>query len=167
MNAIPTLVHWSSVGKQDFHFQTYHLCVISRFILLSRLAVANLSMVKVQTHQSEKNVTSLDAQLVSMESYINPDVSEALRFRKRHQDMVGEAHIEAFPVPDKDTPDDTQALDLLGVALIQPVTSGLEVCEIKRELFPTTRSASVNIEPVSTMLSFEDLQLIELVFAEF
>ena len=50
-----------------------------------------------------------------------------------------------------------------GVALIQPVTLGLEYGETKRDLFPTKRLLFVNIEPVSTMLSFEDLQLVEAV----
>ena len=49
----------------------------------------------------------------------------------------------------------------LGVALIQPVTAGVEFCQIKRDRFPTLESFSVNMEPVSTILSFEDLSLIE------
>ena len=51
--------------------------------------------------------------------------------------------------------------DTLGVALIQPVTIGIEYMQIERDLFPTRRSLQINIDPVSTMLSFGDLQLVE------
>ena len=53
--------------------------------------------------------------------------------------------------------------DTLGVALIQPLGVGIEYMQFERALFPTRRSLVVNIDPVSTMLSFEDLQLVEVV----
>lgn len=39
------------------------------------------------------------------------------------------------------------------------MTLGLQFSEIKRQLFPNMRSVFINVEPVSTMLSFEDLEL--------
>ena len=105
---------------------------------------------------------AVDAQLHRMESYINPDVDDALRFKRRHAELVG----SAFTPPNfQDSEEDEGGIlsNALGVALIQPVTTGVEYSEIRRELFPTQRALFVNIEPVSTMLSFEDLQLIEAV----
>jgi hypothetical protein len=114
-----------------------------------------------------QHVKAVDAQLHSMESYINPDVYDALRFRRRHAEMVGEAASSLAPPSNEEESKENDGTgdDALGVALIQPVTSGIEYCETRRALFPTQRSLSVNVEPVSTMLSFEDLQLIEAVLS--
>ncbi|MGK3754692.1 MAG: hypothetical protein ACI8RD_007001, partial [Bacillariaceae sp.] len=74
--------------------------------------------------------------------------------------MVGAEHFPSFSaVPEDELVDK----DTLGVALIQPVTTGIEYTQTERDLFPTRRSLLVNIDPVSTMLSFEDLQLVEVV----
>jgi hypothetical protein len=109
-------------------------------------------------------LTSINAQLFSWESYINPDVDEALGFKTRHSEMVGDYYSSAFVQSLKEDQEDTfNDRDTLGVALIQPVTAGIEYSDQKRDLFPTKRSIFVNIEPVSTMVSFEDLQLIETV----
>jgi hypothetical protein len=78
-----------------------------------------------------------------MESFINPDVSLAL----------GESL-------DENKSSTSNKSNTLGVALIQPVTAGIEFQQISKELFPTIRSVHLNIEPVSTMLSFEDLRLL-------
>ncbi len=75
--------------------------------------------------------------------------------------MVGKEFSPSFaPLPENENEgkDDT-----LGVALIQPVTIGIEYRQVERDLFPSRRSLQVNIDPVSTMLSFEDLQLVETV----
>lgn len=109
-----------------------------------------------------RHITSLNAQLYSMESYINPDVDEALGFKMRHVQMVGETHALVFPVLlDESLNRSSHTEDTLGVALIQPVTTGVEYSELRHELFPTKRSLYINVEPVSTMVSFEDLRLIE------
>lgn len=108
-----------------------------------------------------QHITSLDAQLHGLETYINPDVDEALRFSRRHVDMIGENFSSAFSSVVDLEPSNVD--DLLGVALIQPVTTGIEYTQVERELFPTKRSIIINVEPVSTMLSFEDLQLVEVV----
>jgi hypothetical protein len=122
-----------------------------------------LSNITITQAEDVQRITAVDAQLQSMESYINPDVDEALRFKQRHADIVGESFSALFPLSQEDQVDSSDTSDALGVALIQPVTTGLEYCEIRRDLFPTKRSVFVNVEPVSTMLSFEDLQLIEAV----
>lgn len=150
-------------------------------LLSSRLGVLDASIVDQETivqldtssDQSRANkglscgfsdkkvVTTVNAQFHSMETYINPNVERALGFVVHNADafdqnlvLVGNSHPRR---------DDSENIDsqLLGVALIQPVTAGIEYCQIKRERFPTLESFSVNMEPVSTMLSFEDLTLLE------
>ena len=106
-----------------------------------------------------QQITSVGAQLHGLETYINPDVSDALCLRKRHLEMIGSRFSTSLNV----LPDDKNEAvgDTLGVALIQPVTIGIEYIQIERDLFPTRRSLQINIDPVSTMLSFGDLQLVE------
>ena len=93
-----------------------------------------------------------------METYINPNVENALGFEGHNPDLFDQsvASVETCRV-DVEKSDE----QLLGVALIQPVTAGIEFCQIRRDRFPTLESLSVNMEPVSTMLSFEDLTLLE------
>ena len=124
----------------------------------------NLSNITTVQAEDVQRITTVHAQLHSMESYINPDVEKALRFNSRHAEMVGDAFSSVLPRASEDEqPENGDDDNALGVALIQPVTLGLEYSETRRDLFPTTRSLFANIEPVSTMLSFEDLQLIEAV----
>lgn len=119
-------------------------------------------IVKVNSSDVQ-HATTVDMQLHRMESYINPDVHNVLSFKASHAEMVGDTNIKSFPEPDGESTSESE--NALGVALIQPVTTGLEFCEIRRELFPTKRTVFINIEPVSTLLSFEDLNLIETVLA--
>jgi hypothetical protein len=106
-----------------------------------RLAVVNASIFKDGSEVTR--VLSLDANLQSMESFINPDVSVALG-RKA----------------DGTSPKASSDVSSLGVALIQPVTAGIEYQQTSKERHPTIRSLHLNMESVSTMLSFEDLGLI-------
>jgi hypothetical protein len=137
------------------------------FSVSCSLAVINASDVKrieaVGTRKSDsidsQHVTSVDAQLHGLETYINPDVDAVLRFSQRHVEMIG-GWIDT-DIPLMDEMGSLENGDALGVALIQPVTTGIEFTQTVRDLFPTRRSLVVNIEPVSTMLSFEDLQLVE------
>ncbi len=136
------------------------------------LAVVNAGFLSHTTSQSNtlvelplaRNITTVDAQLHRLESYINPDVSNVLGLQQRHVKVLAST-ISAVPlsVSDDDFVDVGEHDNVLGVALIQPVTVGVEFSRDKRTFFPTTRFVAVNMEPVSTMLSFEDMQLIEIV----
>ena len=106
----------------------------------------------------------MDAQLFSLESYINPDVYKALRLHQRHNEIVDSASGLRSLASLEDVENDE--LDLadqqeLGVALLQPVTSSIEYGRTSRTRYPSKRFVCINIEPISTMVSFEDLQLIE------
>ena len=127
--------------------------------------VSSMNATSIESRQQIQQLTAVDAQLHSMESYINPDVDDALRFKRRHAEMVGDAVSTSSPAFQYEDTEENErhSSDALGVALIQPVTTGIEYSEMRRDLFPTKRSLFVNMEPVSTMLSFEDLELIEAV----
>ncbi len=106
----------------------------------------------------KKVVTAVNAQLHSMETYINPNVENALGLHGHNPDIFDQSVASAET---RKVAGETSDEELLGVALIQPVTAGIEFCQIRRDRFPTLESLSVNMEPVSTMLSFEDLTLLE------
>ena len=105
----------------------------------------------------------VDAHLHSLESFINPDVNKALSLQQRHADMLKtESNSPLFAVAAADDSDQVHAVDeMLGVALLQPVTTGIEFGKTSRSRFPSRRFLCVNVDPISTMLSFDDLQLIE------
>jgi len=151
----------------------------SRALVLKGLAVVHIGLrtrtIKVDavelTRQAFEDAQSdvvVDAQLHSLESYINPGVDKALRLQKRHAGMLStEAHsrLYAAAIAAEDI-DQTELAtgtigETLGVALLQPVTAGFEYGKSSRSRFPSERFLSVNIEPISTMLSFDDLQLID------
>ena len=126
-----------------------HIIRLIHPFLFTRLAVVNASIFRESSRATGSystevtRVLKLDANLQSMESFINPDVSVALG-----RNVVGT------------TPQSTSDISSLGVALIQPVTAGIEFQQTSKERFPTVRSLNLNMESVSTMLSFEDLGLI-------
>ena len=110
----------------------------------------------------KKVVTAVNAQLQSMETYINPNVESALGLRTHNPDIFDQ---NVSPSGSHHNNNQRSDFQLLGVALIQPVTAGIEFCQIRRDRFPTLETFSVNMEPVSTMLSFEDLTLMEAIIA--
>jgi hypothetical protein len=165
-----TATAFSKISRPSPRFLTlrYSLAVVNASNVVSgseEESAEGFSQGSLYKHEDVQRFTTVDAQLHRMETYINPDVDTALRFKRRHAEMVGD--IGSFLSPstfyDDAEEDESATEDTLGVALIQPVTTGLEYSETQRALFPTHRSLFVNIEPVSTMLSFEDLQLLEAV----
>ena len=105
----------------------------------------------------------VEAQLHSLETFINPDVHKALSLQQWHVDILKtEIDSSLFVIASADESDQLQAKQgALGVALLQPVTTGIEFGKCSRSRFPSRRFACINVEPISIALSFDDLQLIE------
>ena len=101
-----------------------------------------------------RTTISIDAHLNSMESYINPNIGRSLGLNGPSSQALTSSIKSAKKHDDSNE---------LGVALIEPVTATIEFHQIQRELHPTRRSLSMNLNAVSTMLSFEDLTLLEAV----
>jgi SHR-binding domain of vacuolar-sorting associated protein 13 len=140
----------------------------SRALVLRGLAVVNAGRtIKRCIGDEVRTDVVVDGQLHSLESYMNPDVFKALRLQQRHTvALVGVSVLPLLSPLEEDEGNETDLddEDELGVALLQPVTAGLEYGRTNRSRFPTQRKVCIIIEPISTMVSFEDLQLIESVF---
>lgn len=125
-----------------------------------------------------KRTITVDAHLNGMESYINPNVKETLGSRSSSSSFDSDSDSDTCVIENtsyacgrknKPPPIDTRTLGIrpdikdnsLGIALIEPVTATIEFSQSQRQLHPTRRSFSLSMQPVSTMLSFEDLSLIE------
>ena len=115
----------------------------SRALVLRGLAVGNMSIVRESSisHDMRSN-TTLSGHVKGLETFIHNNVDTIIG-PHRHEDSNDNAK--------------------MGVALIEPVTVTVELRIVSRTRFPTSRFVSVEIEPVSTLLSFSDLNLIETV----
>ena len=105
-----------------------------------------------------------------METYINPNVQNVIGQNRHHEifevldesSLFSDEKYQSEQQINNDVSEKSATSELeLGIALIEPVTAFLEFCQIQREYHPTLRNISFRMEPVSTMLSFEDLDLIE------
>ncbi|CAB9511549.1 Putative vacuolar protein sorting-associated protein [Seminavis robusta] len=146
----------------------------SRALVLRGLAVVNAGrtikrspeILYLGSHGEEISTELVvDAQLHSLESYINPDVNRALRLKERHHLLLEGFNLPLLSFLEESNDEEPDFdFDELGVALLQAVTAGIEYKTTSRSRFPSKRFLCVNIEPISTMVSFEDLQLLELVY---
>lgn len=126
------------------------LAVVDYLTLRENVAFSSLEKTSYSSHYASEDAPewkdikctrSLSAELHSMESYVNPDVSEVLGYNRSFHNG-------------KKPPQ-------LGIALIEPLTASLCLSESVRELFPTNRFAKIQIDELSTILSFGDVDLIE------
>jgi hypothetical protein len=127
-------------GLAVIDFITLKENVASSFLIGTSNSLLNFPRVAPEL-KDVKWTKTLSAELHSMESYINPDVSEVLTCKQSSQHG-------------KNPPQ-------LGIALIEPVTASLCLSESSRELFPTNRVANFHVDALSTILSFGDVDLID------
>ncbi len=122
----------------------------TRALVLRGLAIITTSIIKERFKSDPENGkthTSVEAQFHSLESYINPQPRYFLE-----NDYVG-----VHPIPN--------ITDALGIALIEPVTATFNFHQVRRRHYPLSRQMYVNMESVSTTVSFEDIRLIESVIS--
>ena len=120
----------------------------TRALVLRGLAIVTTSIIREKTNSETDNGethTTIDGQFHSLESYINPLPRQVL---------------ENINIIDRSNSKD---LDVLGVALIEPLSAVFNFHQLKRKYVPLSRKMHVNMQAVSTTLSFEDIRLIEAV----
>jgi len=119
----------------------------SRGLVLRGLTVANMSIVKDKASSTAtrygqadmRSITELSGHIKELTTYVHNNIDPIIGSKEDSEDMSK------------------------AVALIEPVTATFEVKVESRSRFPTSRSLSLEIEPVATMVSFSDLNLIETV----
>ena len=131
----------------------------TKALVLRGLTVFNATIVKKDGSEetSQSTTLSIQGQVHSLESYINPDPRYVLE--ELHRISSSKESEE------RNTATRGECNDALGVALIEPVTASFTLLQLQRSNFPTLREAFISMEAVSTTLSFEDMQLIEVVFS--
>jgi hypothetical protein len=133
-----------------------------------RLAIANASYrldeaseceeTDACTQQYSKFSANADFQHVS--SHINPDITDIVGLSRRHVDVLEQTLQPNFFVLDHyDFAYQESAKDA-GVPLLLPLTIGIEYEETTRSQEPKRRTLAVNVDPLSVMLSKEDIRLV-------
>lgn len=119
----------------------------SRALVLRGLVVVTANVIKevLNCPQNKEGKTHLlvEGKFHSLESYINPQPRNILE-----NDVLA-----------------LEDTDMLGVALIEPVTAEFHFHQVTRINFPMTRDMYIKLESVSTTLSFEDIYLVETVLS--
>lgn len=114
----------------------------SRAVVLRGIAIGNLTKCsedKKSAYPDELSTLSLTGHVKGLETHVYNNVQVLLK-----EKTGGNS-------------------DEVGIPLIEPVTVSCEVLTASRTRFQTRRDVSVDIEPISTILSFSDLKLIEAV----
>ena len=145
------------VGSIQFKFLTMYPRLLlladetdpfSRALVLRGLAVGDINIeheeVSISLEESSdiKTSTALNGHFKELDTRIHQNADE----------LIGPKR--------KSTGPNTTSL---GIPLIEPVTITMEIKNVSRSRFPTTRLLTIDIEPVATLFSFGDVGLIEAV----
>ena len=112
-------------------------------------------------HQFSTLTINADFQDVS--SHMNPDIADIIGLRVQHVDILESMlSCELIALPQTNKYEGT-ALSDIGVPLLLPLTVGIEFEQIVTSRGPKQRFLSISVDPLSVMLSNEDLQLVRAV----
>lgn len=103
--------------------------------------------------------TKINADFQNISSYINADVGAIVTPRLRHLPLLGVRFAREDMFDDQNPAGDGSSDDL-NVPLLLPLTMGVEFEQTSRQ-DSSTRSISVNIDPLSILLGSQDLQLVK------
>lgn len=120
----------------------------SRALVLRGLAVGNIN----RKHEEISNTP---------ENYVDIQTTTTLTAFFKDLDTRIHQNVDELIGPSRKI--SSSKASSLGVPLIEPVTISMEVKNISRNRFPTTRFLSIEIDPVATLFSFGDVGLIEAV----
>jgi hypothetical protein len=108
---------------------------------------------------NDEMVTSINADFQNISTYINPDVGDALGLWRRHSVVLaGVPGLDTTSLEHRELGED--GADDFGVALLLPLTVNFEFEQVRSVGSKTTRSLGVNMDPLSAILSSEDIHLI-------
>lgn len=122
----------------------------SRALVLRGLVVGNMGIIREEASNistyaqidDTRSTTTLSGHVKELETYVHNNIDVLIGPNRTYSESKAHG---------------------IGVALIEPVTVTLELRLVSRTRFPTSRFLSVEIDPVSTLFSFGDLNLIQTV----
>jgi hypothetical protein len=141
--------------------------VHSRALVLRGLAILKGSRT-LEASDATGEILKINADFQHVSSHIVPDAADILCIASRHYDLVTGPLPEYADVYHQDKRQSPmEKIDDLGVALLLPVTVGVEFEQIVSSLaeIRTKRSFALNMDPLSVLLSAEDLHLIRSLLA--
>jgi hypothetical protein len=107
----------------------------------------------------DEKVTRINADFQNISTYINPDVGDALGLWHRHSAVLAEVPgLDTTCLEYRELGED--GADDFGVALLLPLTVNFEFEQVQCAGSKTIRSLGVNMDPLSAILSSEDIQLV-------
>jgi hypothetical protein len=107
----------------------------------------------------DEKVTRINADFQNISTYINPDVGDALGLRRRHSAVLAEVPgLDSTSLEYRELGE--YGADDFGVALLLPLTVNFEFEQVRCVGSKTRRSLGVNMDPLSAILSSEDIQLV-------
>ena len=136
----------------------------SRALILRGLALVNAS--KGHTDENDGGIISsisVNADFQNISSYIVPDVSNSLFAKDSYRIHIEDALMDTGSyIFHEETNDDARssAGHEQGLSLLLPVTFSFDFNQVSKNTVLTERMIAVNMEPVSVMISEEDLQLV-------
>jgi hypothetical protein len=108
----------------------------------------------------DETVTSINADFQNISTYINPDVGDALGLWHRHSVVLAKVPgLDTTSLEYRELGED--GADDFGVALLLPLTVNFEFEQVRCVGSKTRRSLGVNMDPLSAILSSEDIQLVK------
>ncbi|KAL7566351.1 hypothetical protein ACA910_013669 [Epithemia clementina (nom. ined.)] len=139
----------------------------SRALILRGLALVNASLsdlIEEGTHETGREKVAhvtINGDFQNISSYIRPDVSDVLFAKDSYRMHIEDVLIETSPYMFLEDSEGDANTDE-PISLLLPVTMGVEFEQRSKDSTVFQRSVALNMEPVSLMISAEDLQLIRL-----
>lgn len=144
-----------------------HVLSPASVVLTTSLAMMNATKSTSAEHDMSYHI-SVHADFQNIASYINPDAASLTALRKRHAEMLKNVLMsDALDDLLEDGPNDHNSNPFVhGIPLLLPLTIGTEYEEKAFESAARTRNLGIHLESLSTLVSSEDLSLINSVVSK-
>lgn len=109
----------------------------------------------------QSSTLTLNADFQNISSYIYSDVSDIVGIQEEHLPMLDVIRLSECASARQNGEHETNASEGIGVPLLLPLTVSVEFEQIETAQAPKERTLAISMDPLSIMLSNEDVQLIK------
>ena len=158
--------HWCFEGKCRF-VSSYTLYCIALTKCVSRLSIANVTFRQYALLEEERKAgeqisdLTVTADFQDVSSYMTPELSDIIAIKEPHVGMLEKILSNAVTNLILEEERNEGSVEDIGAPLLLPLTVSIEFEESRKSQSPKERSIGVNIDPLSIMLSHEDLHLVQ------